>query len=164
MQTHTGTRITACTVYDGVYHTPLGRFSQGRLLDNQEGANRVKTGRYVFRKLSATYLPTRTFWAPTLWRNRKIGPGGCDICRRIHVINRASTRLTEHSLYTRNKSRVHTIHRTFFVPKGSPVSHSAVVSRIAVVSHGGALKNARTKRSTITPQRGRHVVPAIFLL
>ena len=52
----------------GVYHTPHtpvgcishspGAFFQGRLLDNQEGAN---TERYVFGKLSARYFQPRPF-------------------------------------------------------------------------------------------------------
>ena len=87
-QTQTFRRKMCYRLYDDVYHTPLGRFSQLDLLDNQEGANQHRTT--PLRKAPGETLPTSSpFFAPALlqpWRHRprwKIGPCGCDVYRPI---------------------------------------------------------------------------------
>ena len=54
-------RQTPIVYHDrGVHHTP-GAVSQGRLLDNQEGAS-ANTEPYVFGKFSTRNFQRRAFW------------------------------------------------------------------------------------------------------
>ena len=64
--------VRCSTACDGVFHTPLGRFFEARLLNNQESAN---SERCVLGKLSARSLHRRPFWHrhylfQLLWRYR----------------------------------------------------------------------------------------------
>ena len=74
------TDVRCCTVHDGVYHTPLGRFFPNSTARQPRGCQ-YRTMR--LRKALGEMLPTLTFLAPAIfqlsrYRARNIRPGGGD--------------------------------------------------------------------------------------